>query len=250
MWLHLEDTISLQELFKTIRKRLLLIICIVLFAVGAAAIVSYNYLTPVYESSTQILINQPKEGTSSGTAPDIQTNLQLINTYNVIIKSHAILSKVIEKMELNTTPADLHSKVSVNSAQNSQVINVSVQDIDLERSVQTANTIAEVFQEEIKVLMNMDNVNVLSPAIYTENQSPIKPNPILNMAIAAVMGVMIGTGIAFLLEYLDTTIKTEQDIEEILELPILGFVSPISAVKMKRMKKSSNEKGKGRLMNV
>ncbi|MFD1926928.1 YveK family protein [Sporosarcina siberiensis] len=246
----MEETLSLQELFKTIRKRLLLITCIVLFAVGAAAVVSYNYLTPIYESSTQILINQPKESTSSGSTPDIQTNLQLINTYNVIIKSHAILSIVIEKMELNTTPSELHSKVSVNSAQNSQVINVSVQDINLERSVQVANTIAEVFQEEIKMLMNMDNVNVLSPAIYNENQSPIKPSPILNIAIAAVMGLMVGTGIAFMLEYLDTTIKTEQDIEEFLGLPMLGFVSPISPVKMKKIKKSSSEKGKGRLMNV
>jgi len=250
MWLHLEETLSLQELLKTIRKRLLLIVGIVLFAIGAAAIVSYNYLTPVYESSTEILINQQNEATSSGTTPDIQTNLQLINTYTVIIESHAILSKVIEKMELNTTPSELQSKVSVNSSQNSQVINVSVQDIDLEKSVETANTIAQVFQKEIKTLMNMENVNILSPAIYTQKQLPIRPNPMLNMAIAAVMGLMIGTGIAFLLEYLDTTIKTEQDIEEVLELPILGFVSPISTVKMKRIKKSSNEKGKGRLMNV
>ena len=84
-----------------------------------------------------------------------------------------------------------------------------------------------MFQEEIQILMNIDNVNILSPAIHVKNQSPIKPDPILNMAIAAVIGMMLGVGITFLLEYLDTTIKTEQDIEELLGLPILGLLAHI-----------------------
>ena len=108
-------------------------------------------------------------------------------------------------------------------------------------AVDIANTTAEVFQEEILTLMNVDNVNILSPAAYVKNQSPVKPDPILNMAIAAVIGLMLGVGIAFLLEYLDTTVKTEQDIEEILGLPILGLVSPISEKELKSKKEPSSE---------
>src|SRR5690606_14281896 len=90
-----------------------------------------------------------------------------------------------------------------------------------------ANTTAEVFEEEIPKLMNVDNVNILSPAMVGENPQPVDPNPTLNMAIGAVIGLMIGVGIAFLLEYLDTSIKAERDVEEILDLPILGLISPI-----------------------
>ena len=224
----MEETISLQDLFKTLKKRAVLILLTMLLAVTVAGVVSFVFLTPIYQASTQILVNQQKVEQNQFNTQDIQANLQLINTYNVIIKSPAILSKVIENLDLDTTPAALNTKITVNSAQNSQVVNVSVQDPEPYMAVDIANTTAEVFQEEIQKLMNVDNVNILSPAVLSDNPSPVKPDPYLNMAIAAVVGLMLGVGIAFLLEYLDTTVKTEQDIEEILDLPILGLVSPIT----------------------
>ncbi|WP_342600211.1 Wzz/FepE/Etk N-terminal domain-containing protein [Psychrobacillus sp. FSL H8-0483] len=226
----MEETISLQELFKTLRKRLILIISMVAVVVMIAGVISYFFLTPIYQASTQILVNQQKIEQQQFNSQDIQTNLQLINTYNVIIKSPAILSKVIENLDLDTTPAALTDKITVTNAQNSQVVNISVEDPEPFKAVDIANTTAQVFQEEIQKLMKVDNVNILSPAVHVENPSPIKPNPVLNMAIAAVIGLMLGVGIAFLLEYLDTSIKNEQDIEDILQLPILGLISPIPEI--------------------
>lgn len=223
----MEETISLQELFSTLKKRMGLIIGAMIAAVAVAAIISYFFLTPIYQASTQILVNQQKVEQQAFNSQDIQTNLQLINTYNVIIKSPVILSKVIENLDLDITPAALNSQITVSSEQNSQVVNVTVQDPEPYKAVDIANTTAEVFQTEIANLMKVDNVNILSPAVYAENPKPVKPDPVLNMAIAAVVGLMLGVGIAFLLEYLDTTVKTEQDIEDLLELPILGIVSPI-----------------------
>ena len=240
----MEETISLQDLVKTLRKRLVLIISAVILAVTIAGVVSYLFLTPIYQASTQILVNQEKNEQQQFNSQDIQTNLQLINTYNVIIKSPAILSKVIENLDLDTTPAGLNSKITVNSAQNSQVLNISVQDPEPHIAVDIANTTAEVFQEEIKKLMNVDNVNILSPAVLGENPSPIKPDPMLNMAIAAVIGLMLGVGIAFLLEYLDTTVKTEQDAEELLGLPILGLISTISEIDIPTAKESLKSRRK------
>ena len=223
----MEETISLQELFKTIRKRLSLIAFITAIAITISGVVSFAILTPIYQASTQILVNQEKQETSSFNAQDIQTNLQLINTYNVIIKSPAILSKVIEELKLDTTTDELNEQITVSSVENSQVVTVQVNDPNPKVAVEIANTTAEVFQEEIQHLMNVDNINILAAAELGENPSPIKPNPKLNMAIAAVIGLMLGVGLAFLLEYLDTTMKTEQDIEDLLELPILGLISPI-----------------------
>src|SRR5690606_21985496 len=92
--------------------------------------------------------------------------------------------------------------------------------------------VVEVFKEEVPKLMNIDNVNILAPAQYSDNPSPIKPNKMLNVAIARVIGLMIGVGLAFLLEYLDTTVKTEQDVEEIIGLPIIGVISIINLEEM------------------
>ena len=224
----MEETISLQDLFKTLKKRLLLIILTTIVAITVSGVVSFLYLTPIYQSSTQILVNQEKADISTFNSQDIQTNLQLINTYNEIIRSPYILTKVIAELDLNTTPGALSGQITVNNRQNSQVVNITVQHTNPSIAVDIANTTASVFQKEIKNLMKVDNVSILTPAVLGANPSPVKPDPMLNMAIAAVIGLMLGVGIAFLLEYLDTTVKTEQDVEELLNLPILGLISPIS----------------------
>ena len=225
----MEETISLKELFQTLKKRLSLIIIITAIATATSGIVSYFLLTPIYQSSTQILVNQSKNDQQQVyNAGEVQTNLQLINTYNVIIKSPAILDKVIEKEKLEMSAGALNGLITVASEQDSQVVNITVQNEDPKKAADIANSIATTFQKEISNIMNVDNVSILTKAQLGENPSPVKPQPVMNMAIAFVVGIMAGVGLAFLLEYLDNTIKTEQDIEKQLGLPVLGAITTIN----------------------
>jgi capsular polysaccharide biosynthesis protein len=227
----MEETISLKELFATLKKRLRLILLITFTAVLVSGVISYFFLTPIYQASTQILVNQAKSDQSVYSPSEVQTNLQLINTYNVIMKSPAILDKVAEQLNLDLTTQQLNGKITVGSETNSQVVNVSVQDKDPNMAAKIANKTAQVFQTEIVKIMNVDNVSILAKATVTDNQSPIKPKPLLNLAIAFVVGLMAGVGIAFLLEYFDNTIKNEQEIEKILGLPVLGVIANIEPSK-------------------
>ncbi|MGN7938763.1 Wzz/FepE/Etk N-terminal domain-containing protein [Virgibacillus sp. 6R] len=224
----MEETISLKDLFLTLKKRLSLIIIIAAIATATSGIVSYFLLTPIYQSSTQILVNQAKSEQQTYTNSDVQANVQLVNTYNVIIKSPAILDKVIEKEKLDITVGELNELVTVSSEQNSQVVNIAVQNEDPQRAANIANSIASTFKQEITTIMNVDNVSILTQAELGEKQSPIKPKPVMNMAIALVVGLMAGVGLVFLLEYLDNTLKSEQDIENQLGLPVLGAITTIN----------------------
>src|SRR5699024_7638561 len=95
----MEETIYLKEIFEVIKKRLLLIISCVLGAALIAAVVSFFVLTPTYESSSQFIVNQGEQSTDAQfNSEDIRTNVELINTYNVIIKSNAILDDVSESL--------------------------------------------------------------------------------------------------------------------------------------------------------
>jgi capsular polysaccharide biosynthesis protein len=223
----MEETISLRELFETLKKRLALIIIITVIATATSGVVSYFFLTPIYQASTQILVNQSKSEQQMYNYNEVQTNIQLINTYSVIIKSPAILELVIKELDLDQTVTELQEKIQVASEKDSQVATITVQDPDPQRAADIANTIASVFKQEIVKIMNVDNVTILSKAEVGDQPTPVKPKPALNMAIAFVVGLMTGVGIAFLLEYLDNTMKTEQDIEKLLELPVLGVVSTI-----------------------
>jgi capsular polysaccharide biosynthesis protein len=223
----MEETISLRELFETLKKRLALIIIITVIATATSGVVSYFFLTPIYQASTQILVNQSKSEQQMYNYNEVQTNIQLINTYSVIIKSPAILELVIKELDLDQTVTELQEKIQVASEKDSQVATITVQDPDPQHAADIANTIASVFKKEIVKIMNVDNVTILSKAEVGDQLTPVKPKPVLNMAIAFVVGLMTGVGIAFLLEFLDNTIKTEQDIEKLLELPVLGVVSTI-----------------------
>ncbi|KGA95768.1 capsular polysaccharide biosynthesis protein [Alkalihalobacillus alcalophilus ATCC 27647 = CGMCC 1.3604] len=223
----MEETISLQDIFSTLKRRLKLLIIIPLIALVISGLVSYFLLTPIYESSTQILVTQTTN--ENITQQDIRTNIEVINTYNDIIKSPAILDLVVAELNLDMSTSSLNSLISVSSQNNSQVVTLSVEHENPAAAANIANTTALVFQEKIVDLMNVDNVNVLSPAVVSDSPSPIKPNPTLNMAIALVVGLMAAVGLAFLLEYLDPTIKSEEELEKLLGLPLLGVVPNMDA---------------------
>ncbi|MEK4621810.1 MULTISPECIES: YveK family protein [Priestia] len=226
----MEETISLRDLVQILRKRLWLIALIAIIAAIISSVISFFVLTPVYQTSTQILVNQAKSEQQLYNAGAVQTNVQLISTYNDIIKSPAVLDKVINQLNLDSSAQELSGKIQVISSENSQVAQITVQDTNAKRATQIANATASVFQKEVPKIMNIDNVSILSKADFTASKSPIKPQPMLNIVIALVVGLMIGVGLSFLLEYLDNTIKTEQDIESILKLPVMGVVTNIKDV--------------------
>ncbi|ULT56787.1 Wzz/FepE/Etk N-terminal domain-containing protein [Neobacillus drentensis] len=233
----MEETISLKELFETLRKRLSLILSITFIAILISGVVSYFFITPIYQTSTQLLVNQAKNDQATYQYNEVQTNLQLINTYNVIIKSPAILEKVIKELNLDMTVSELNEKITVQNEKDSQVVTLSVQDKNAATAAKIANKTADVFKNDIVKIMNVDNVSILAKATVTDQISPIKPRPLINIAIAMVVGLMVGVGLAFLLEYFDNTIKNEQEIEKLLGLPVLGSIAIMDDSQLKGGKK-------------
>lgn len=238
----MEESISLKELFLTLKKRMWLIASITIVAVLITGLVSYFVLTPIYSASTQILVNQSKSEESLYQNYEVQTSLQLINTYSVILKSPRILNEVIGELNLSMSADELNEEITVESESDSQVVNITVEDKSPTMAANIANTTAKVFQKNIANIMNVDNVAILAEATISDNPTPIKPQPILNMLIGLVVGLMVGVGLAFLLEYMDNTIKTEQDIENLFNVPVLGVI-PIVSNKTGKQRGSENNVG-------
>ncbi|WP_017470992.1 YveK family protein [Amphibacillus jilinensis] len=225
----MEETISLKEIVLVIRKRLGLILSLTIGAALISGLVTLFFITPIYQANSQFLVNQNNAQTDSAVElNDIRTNVELINTYNVIIKSNRILNEVIEELNLTISSNVLSDKLSVGNEDNSQVVTVTATDPDPAMAVSIANTVVEVFQDQIDELMNVDNVSILNEAQLSANPSPVSPNLTLNVAIAFVLGAMVGIGLAFLLEFLDASIKTEDDVEKVLSLPVIGVISHIN----------------------
>ncbi|WP_036188031.1 YveK family protein [Ureibacillus manganicus] len=223
-----QRTVTLQEILALLKKRFILIVSLTVLAGLVVGMFSYFWLTPVYQAQTQILVNQKSTPQDAFRWREmIETDIQLINTYNVIIKSPVILERVIEELDLKTTPEKLTSQIIVTSQNQSRVLNVRVQDANPSQAVIIVNTIANVFKKEIPKLLHVDNINILSVAELSANPNPLKPNKTLNVAIGATIGLMVAIFLAFLLEYLDNRVKDEDDVEELLEIPVMGTVGVI-----------------------
>src|SRR5699024_4366591 len=237
----MEETISLKEIFEVIKKRWLLIVGLIVGAALLAAIISYFVLTPTYQSSSQFIVNQEQKDPDAQ-YNEIQTNLELIHTYNDIIKSPAILEEVVDTMDLPYGVNSLSEKIEVTNEESSQVVTLTVTDPDPEQATLIANATVKIFQKEIPDIMNVDNVSILSEAETGAAPQPVAPKPLLNIAIAIVLGGMVGVGIAFLLEYLDNTIRSDEDIEKQLGLPILGVISHMEDDDFPPQKMTINQK--------
>ena len=220
-----EIELDLKELIYIIRRRLWFIILITVLAIGASAVISYFVLEPVYKASTIIMVGKPPEYYTDGTQVQIQDlnlNQRLARTYGEIVKSRGVSENVISSLNLKLTPEQLKGKTSVDLVKDTEFITISVTDTDPEQSAIIANKVAEIFKDRVIEMMKVDNVQVLDSAIVPG--SPIKPRPKLNIAIAGVLGVMASVFIIFLLEYLDNTIKTPEDVEKYLGLHVIGII--------------------------
>lgn len=230
----MEETLSLQEIAKILRKRTWLLIILTVISIGISAGISFYALTPIYQAQTQILVNQNNSSGEVYSWQTTETDLRLINTYNVIITSPVILTPVIDALNLNLTPAQLTKQISIFNENDSKVVNIRVENPNPSKAVDISNKVAEVFKEQIPQLMRVDNISILSVAKLSENPTPIKPNKMLNIAIGGLIGLMLGIGLSFLLEFLDMTIKSERDVEDYLELPVIGMVDFIKEDKQKK----------------
>lgn len=220
----MEETINLKEIFYSLKKRIALIVGVIFTFLILAAIFTFFIATPRYEASTQILVNQAQNDEQPITVNELQSNREFINTYNVIITSPIILETVIQETGIDTSVEDLQSQISVSAEGESQVVILSVEDEDPQNATTLVNTTAQVFEEEVSNIMNVDNVSILSESQASNTMDPVSPQPLLNMLIALVLGVILGVALAILLEFLDQTIKTEQDVEKTLNMPILGSI--------------------------
>ncbi|MBS8266564.1 capsular biosynthesis protein [Mesobacillus boroniphilus] len=239
----MEDKLILKGAFSIIRKWLWLIISLTISAGLIAGIISFFILNPIYESSSQFLVNQNNPGANQEyTENDIRTNVELINTYKVILQSSRILDQVATELKLKMSNEVLGKKIDVSSAESSQVVTVAVTDTDPQLAVDIANTTVRIFQNEISELMNIDNVRVLSEAKLSPKPEPIGPNKLLNIFVAMLLGALTGTGIAFLWEYIDTRIKSEEDIAEKLHIPVIGVISHVDETEESKRRMTSKKK--------
>jgi capsular polysaccharide biosynthesis protein len=225
----MEETITLKEIFETLRKHLLTIFISMFAGLAIAGVATFFVLTPKYSSQAQLIVTLPHSEVTN--ANDVTMNLQMINTYKDMIVSDLVLNEVKTRLEnednVHMSTGKIKEAISVNQSQNSQMFSIQAINTNAITAQQIANTTANVFQENAKDVMNVDKISIISKAVA--DTTPVSPNNQLNLAIGLILGVMVGIGSAFLMELFDRTVKDEKYVTDALGFPILGTVPEMSA---------------------
>jgi capsular polysaccharide biosynthesis protein len=239
----MNESINLRDILRVLSKRWGLILLITsVFTVGTA-LISFFLLTPVYQAKTELLVNRSVQANLEGalSAAEIDSNLKLIETYRVIIESPRIMDQVLQEIGSGTTMESLLLQTKVEAVKDSQVISITIEDPDQARAVLIANTIAKTFQAEIIKMLSVNNVHILAEARNNPGADPVSPKPVLNSVVAFTLGLATAVGVAFLLEHLDTRLRTEKEIEEYLGLPVLATIAVIDNKTRKTFRKKKGE---------
>ncbi|MCO4323974.1 Wzz/FepE/Etk N-terminal domain-containing protein [Mammaliicoccus sciuri] len=221
----MEETIDLSKLFLILKKNIKYLIVLPIVFLALSMVITFVFMTPKYSSSTQVLVNQ-KETDNQMMAQQVQSNLQLVNTYSEIIKSPRILDKVSKNLKGKYSSKELSGMLTVSNQAESQILNIAVENESREAASKVANEIANVFSKDVSKIMNVDNVSILSKA--DNNGSKVSPKPLINAVVGVFLGLIIALIIIFLKEIMDKRIKTEEDVEEVLGLPVLGTIQDFS----------------------
>ena len=227
-----EYVLSLADVLRFVWRRLWVILLVATILTGAVVSLSLVQ-TPIYEASTKILVGQ-KRGTPEAPIPtyDLQ---QLTQTMAEGVSSRPVAEATIRQQDLQITPEELLANLRVEQVAETQFIQIYYRDPGPERAQQVANTIGEVFSKQISEVSpsaNSITATVWERAVVPDE--PVSPNPLRNGLLALVVGLMLGVGLAFLLEYLDDTWRSPEEVEQISGVPTYGVIPTINIPKEKK----------------
>ena len=218
------EEIDLKDLFNIFWSKKSQILLIIAIFIVIGFMYSYIFLTPKYQASTSILLaksntSQSSDGTTI-TANDLTLNQKLVSTYSELLKTETVLNQVISNLGINKTVEDLQQNISVSAKDDTEIIEIKVVDVDAKEAQKIANETAQVFISKIaKEYYNMDNVYVVDEA--KEEKAPYNINHVKDLAIFAIIGFVIASIYVLILNMLDTTVKSKEDVEKKLNLTVL-----------------------------
>lgn len=218
------EEIELKYIFQIMLKRWWVILSFTVSALIIGTVYSYFIAKPVYQSNTSIYIGKNVDSqTSQIMYNDVLLNDRLVNDYRELVKSRLIADAVIKEMKLDSiTTEKLADKLNVTSKKDTRLIVISATDGDPVFAKDLVDKVAQVFQKKAEEIMKVENIQIIDKGVVAD--SPIKPNKKNIVAISFLIGLIVGFGIVFLIEYLDDTIKTPEDIKKYLELPVIGTI--------------------------
>lgn len=229
------EELDLKELFELFwSKKIIVVLAVILFVI-IGAVYTFGFVKPNYKSSTTLVLTktdgndtattqQIGQSSDSITTTDVNLNSKLVATYSELVKSNAVIRQVISNLKINElTESGVRNSVSVSAVKNTELIEITVSNENAVYAAKIANEMADVFTQQVSQIYNINNVHVVDKAEVAE--APYNINHKKDIAIFALIGVVVSAAYILVANMLDTTIKSTDDVEKKLGLPVIASIS-------------------------
>lgn len=211
-----------SELLGVIRQRWRLIVACVVLAVAAAVAVTLT-TTPVYEARARIYMSAERTSGSSNGSVFVLTSEDL-DTYVSILDTPAVLGPL--RKELGLEPGH-PIQVSAQTSGSTSILNITARASDGEEAADVANEVGPQLGKvagEFSTLLKSSGQKVVSTPIQpaTAPSRPVSPDPVRNIGLGLLAGLVLGLGLAFIRHALDTKVRGEEDIRAHSDAPMLA----------------------------
>ena len=222
--------IDVFHLLKILWKRKMLI-ALVAFVTGIVAFAYSSFIVkPEFTSTTRIYVVNRNQGDKPGlTNQDLQAGSYLVKDYREIILSQDVLEKVATDLKLELPPKGLASKIKVTVPVDTRIVSISVTDRAPEEASRIANSLREVAAQKIISVTRVSDVTTLEEA--RPATSPSSPNIRRNTMVGFLAGAVVMVVTVLLVELLDTRVKRPEDIEDVMQIALLGVVPNLDKLK-------------------
>ena len=222
----------LKDIVRTVWKRAWIVVLTAVVFAGAALGFGLSQ-EPVYNASSELLVAQTKDsGRNSSLGSDIQGLQQATQTVAVAVSSRPVMDDVIRQQGLEASPETLLSNTSVKQVQATQFVGVTYSASDPEKAQKIANAISDVAAKRISESSAGASGIRATVWEYAEAPgSPAGPGPARDAILALGLGLMLGVGLTFLLEYLDDSWRSQEEVEQISGVPNFGIIPNFDSVK-------------------
>ena len=222
--------IDVFQLLKILWKRKVLI-ALVAIVTGVVAFAYSSFIVkPEYTSTTRIYVVNRNQGDKPGlTNQDLQAGSYLVKDYREIILSQDVLEKVATDLKLDLPSKGLASKIKVTVPADTRIVSISVTDRAPEEASRIANSLREVAAQKIISVTRVSDVTTLEEALPAT--SPSSPNIRRNTMIGFLAGAVVMIVAVLLIELLDTRVKRPEDVEDVMQIALLGVVPNLDKLK-------------------
>ena len=224
------EEIDISEVLLYFKSKVALIIGIALLIVILGNLYAMFLRVPVYKSSSTIVIAS-NDTNSANMQADITVNQKLVGTYKEIVKSRSVVEQVIKDLDLKYSYEELSSNILVEAVQNTEVLKISVLDKNAEQAKKITSMLSEVFKEEVMEIYNLKNVKVLDSASTPTGADNV--NFVKDEIIYFGLGMIASFMLVFIMFYFDKNIRSVEQVESRLGLPILGTIPVYGGKKWK-----------------